>query len=194
MVFSGSLQETERNRPERRKAARTARAAVQTPKDTLRGDSSVLHADSLLLTQDSLAGIDSLSQDSLAKDTTASKPFLEDVISGKNTDSLVYDLKNKTVYIYNEGDVTYQDMNLKADFMRINMDTKQIYAYGKPDSTGKATRPEFMQGGSSYTMDTIRYNIDSKKAKIRNVATQEGEGYLIGQNIKKDGRTILLSA
>lgn len=184
MVFSGSLREVQR--PERRKAARAARAAAeQQRKDTLRTDSLRLSADSLLLPADSLHGADSLAHDSLARDTAASKPFLDDVISGKNTDSLVYDLKNKTVYIYNEGDVTYQDMNLKADFMRINMDTKQIYAYGKPDSTGKGTRPEFVQGGASYTMDTIRYNIDSKKAKIRNVATQEGEGYLIGQNIKK---------
>ena len=27
------------------------------------------------------------------------------------------------VYIYNEGDITYQNSNLKADYMQINMDT-----------------------------------------------------------------------
>ncbi len=44
------------------------------------------------------------------------------------------------VYIYNEGDITYQDMNLKADFMRMNMNNKEIYAYGKPDTVeGKPT-------------------------------------------------------
>ncbi|MBO5813964.1 MAG: LPS-assembly protein LptD, partial [Alistipes sp.] len=114
--------------------------------------------------------------------------FLEDIISGKNTDSLVYDVKNKLVYIYNEGDVTYQNMNLKADFMRVNMDTKEIYAYGKPDSVdGKltSTHPVFTEGQSSYTMDTITYNISSKKAKIKGVATQEGDGWLVGGSIKK---------
>ena len=106
-------------------------------------------------------------------DSTGAKKggsFLEDVISGKNTDSLVYDVKNKLVYIYNEGDVTYQNMNLKADFMRVNMETKEIYAYGKPDSVdGKLvpTHPVFTEGQASYTMDTITYNISSKKAKIK---------------------------
>ena len=114
--------------------------------------------------------------------------FLDDIIKGKNTDSLVYDVRNKLVYIYNEGDVDYQDMNIKADFMRINMDNKEIYAYGKPDSlNGKATttHPVFSQGGSSYTMDTLTYNISSKKAKIKGVATQQGDGWLIGRNVKK---------
>ena len=72
------------------------------------------------------------------RDTTRRKKeggaFLEDIMNGKNTDSLVYDIRNKMVYIYNEGDINYQDMNLKADFMRVNMDTREIYAYGKPDT------------------------------------------------------------
>ncbi len=67
--------------------------------------------------------------DSLASrsgsDTTrnprAARPFLDDQLSGKNTDSLVYDVRNKRVYVYNEGDVTYQNRNLKADYMQIDM-------------------------------------------------------------------------
>lgn len=113
---------------------------------------------------------------------------LDDIIDVKSTDSLQYDLRNKIVYLYNEGDVIYQDMNLKADFMRINMESKEVYAYGKADSLeGKAivTHPIFEQGESSFTMDTITYNINSKKAKIKGVATQEGDGWLIGSNVKK---------
>ncbi len=143
--------------------------------------------------------MDSLPADSLTMLDTAKrekKSFLDDIITGRNKDSLVYDVRQKMVYIYREGDVTYQDMNLKADYMQVNMDTKNIYAYGIadsvdasgnriPDDSIKQTRPEFIQGGSSYTMDTITYNISSKKAKIKGVATQEGEGYLIGKDIKK---------
>lgn len=149
-------------------------------------------------TRDSLfsANIDTLIRertepDSLQADTAAKKgggAFLEDIITGKNRDSLVYDVRNKMVYIYNEGDITYQDMNLKADFMRMNMNTKEIYAYGKADTVeGKPapTRPIFSQGNSSYTMDTITYNIESAKAKIKGVATQEGDGWLVGGHVKK---------
>ena len=114
--------------------------------------------------------------------------FLEDIISGQNTDSLVYDVRNKTVYVYNEGSVSYQNSSLKADFMRINMDNKLIYAYGKADTVeGKptVTKPEFSEGSESYAMDTIVYNIDTKKAKIKGVATQQGDGWLVGGSVKK---------
>ena len=155
------------------------RSAMNAIQDSIKVDS-----------RDSLGSIPSDSIKVFANDSTAKKggSFLEDIISGKNTDSLVYDVKNKLVYIYNEGDVTYQNMNLKADFMRVNMDTKEIYAYGKPDSVdGKltSTHPVFTEGQTSYTMDTITYNISSKKAKIKGVATQEGDGWLVGGSIKK---------
>ena len=61
------------------------------------------------------------------RDTTRKKSFLDDIISGKNQDSLYYDVRNRTVYIYNQGDINYQNMNLKGDFMRVNMDEKIIY-------------------------------------------------------------------
>ena len=124
--------------------------------------------------------------DSTASDTTAYKPFLDDPISGTNEDSLIYDVKNKVVYIYEKGDVKYQDKNLKADYMRVDMDNKEIYAYGREDTVaGKPTRPEFLDGGSAYQMDTITYNIETEKARIKGVTTQDGEGYLKGARVKK---------
>ena len=132
---------------------------------------------------DSAAGA---ARDTSKKDTAQRKSFLDDVISGKNQDSLVYDLRNKTVYIYEKGDVDYQDKNLKADFMKINMDDKIIFAYGREDTTTKTnTRPEFTDGGSTYQMDTITYNIATEKARIKGVTTQDGEGYLKGSRVKK---------
>ena len=123
-------------------------------------------------------------------DTTRRKRSsgLDQVVEGKNTDSLYYDVVNRKVYIYNQGDIKYADKSLKADFMRIDMNTKEIYAYGKPDTVdGKATKtqPIFADGGGNYTMDTITYNFDSEKALIRGVATQQGDGWLVGGRIKK---------
>ena len=135
---------------------------------------------------------DTLAADTMQRDTTR-KPrkatgFLDGAIEGKSTDSLVYDVRNKLVYVYNEGDVTYQNSNLKADFMRIDMTDKTVFAYGKPDSLdGKAivTKPEFSDGSASYQMDTITYNFATEKAKIKGVATQQGDGWLVGGSVKK---------
>lgn len=124
--------------------------------------------------------------DSLAADSVERKPFLDDVISGNNEDSLIYDPRRKLVYIYEKGDVKYQDKNLKADFMKIDMESKEIFAHGRMDTVaGKPTRPEFLDGSSSYEMDTITYNIETEKARIKEVSTQDGEGYLLGARVKK---------
>lgn len=170
--------------------------------DSLRPDSSMV--DSVSVESDSLAEIesgpvvdvledgqqninDSLGRDSLGRDTTTHKSFLEDPISGKNQDSLVYDVRNKRVYIYEKGDITYQDKNLKGDYMEIDMDKKLIFAHGRNDTVaGKPTRPEFTDGAAApYQMDTIYYNIDTEKARIRGVTTSDGDGYLQGFKVKK---------
>ena len=131
------------------------------------------------------------------RDTTAdnsssrrsvSAPMFSDIINGKAADSVVFDARNKMIYSYKSGDVTYQGMNLKADYMRVNMQTKDVFAHGYPTDTidGRVinTHPEFSDGGSPYSMDTITYNLESRKAKIKGIATQEGDGWLIGSSVK----------
>ncbi len=187
---------TDESPRERRQRAREARQAQLAQQKAAQTDSLFsAHIDSLVEshTHDHTHDHDH----DHATDTTRRKRSgggmgLEDIISGKNKDSLVYDVRNKKVYIYTEGDVNYQDMNLKADFMQMDMTTKEIYAYGKTDTTQRqadaeaaVTRPVFTQGSTSYTMDTITYNISSGKAKIKGVATQEGDGWLVGGHVKK---------
>ena len=144
-------------------------------------------ADSIL----AVAGID---QDSLSTlgDTIVNRrksgSGLDQIIKGRATDSLYYDMRKKMVYIYEKGDVTYDNMNLQADFMNIDLDSKNIYAYGKADTIDgepTVTRPLFTQGGTSLNMDTIAYNIESQRAKIKGIATQQGDGWLIGHDVKK---------
>ena len=126
--------------------------------------------------------------ESAALQKAVRKGGLDQIVEGKNTDSLYYDMVNRKVYIYNKGDIKYGDKSLQADYMRINMNNNEIYAYGKADTVdGKPTQtqPVFTDAGTSFTMDTITYNFDSEKALIRGVATQQGDGWLVGGRIKK---------
>ena len=174
--LSDSTSATPRNGRSQRRNRRTARGRRDT--------TATLRTDSLRSKRDSLAP-------RAVADTTKRKGAgspIDQIITGKNTDSLCYDVVNKKVYIYNQGDVQYDNMSLQADFMRIDMESKDIYAHGKIDTTGGKsvpTQPKFNEGGSSYSMDTITYNFDSKKAFIQGVATQEGDGWLVGGQIKK---------
>ena len=123
-----------------------------------------------------------------AEPTKKRGAMFDDIIEGKAVDSVVFDARNKMIYSYRDGDVTYQGMNLKADYMRVDMQTKDIFAHGFSDTTETGepmqTKPEFSDGGAPYAMDTITYNLDSRKALIKGIATQQGDGWLIGNRVK----------
>ena len=166
-------------------------AAIQ--QDTLKRD-SVRRVREMREMADSILSVAGVEQDSLAAlgDTITSRrksgSGLNQIIKGNATDSLYYDMRKKMVYLYEKGDVTYEDMNLQADFMNIDLETKNIYAYGKADTIDgvpTVTRPLFTQGSTSLNMDTIAYNIESQRAKIKGIATQQGDGWLIGHDVKK---------
>ena len=161
--------------------------------DTLKRD-SIRRAREMREVADSLLSSADINQDSLAAlgDTIVNRrksgSGLDQIIQGRATDSLYYDMRKKMVYLYEKGDVTYDNMNLQADFMNINLDSKNIYAYGKADTIDgvpTVTRPLFTQGSTSLNMDTIAYNIESQRAKIKGIATQQGDGWLIGHDVKK---------
>ena len=75
------------------------------------------------------------------------RKLLDAPITGKSNDSLVYDVRNKLVYMYSGGDVSYNTSNLKADYMRIDMNSRLVHAYGKADTIDgqyTLTKPEYI--------------------------------------------------
>lgn len=112
--------------------------------------------------------------------------FLDSPLKGTAADSLHISLRDNKIYSYGKGQVLYLDKTLNADIMNVNLETKEIDAYGITDTVTKiVTRPEFLDGGDNYTMDTITYNLGTEKAYIKGTATKQGDGFLIGQTIKK---------
>lgn len=123
-----------------------------------------------------------------AKDSTKNtkKKLFEDPIFSNAKDSTVYSLDGKKVYMYGDATVIYQKIELKAQYIEFDMEKKEVYAKGLPDSTGKITsRPVFKEGGQTYTMDDIHYNFNSKRAKITGVVSEQDGGFMHGEITKK---------
>ncbi len=114
-------------------------------------------------------------------------PFLDAPIFMDFTDSLIYVPSAKDVFLHKEGKVTYGEMELSSDFMSMNTQTKLIHATGVviDSTTMQTTDVNFIDGGTTYDMDSMSYNMDSGKAMIHGPRTQEGEGYLSGGKVKK---------
>ena len=128
---------------------------------------------------DSIAAVDSLnllSKSSLEAPafTTARDSVIEDFSSGK-----------RMIYYYGDVTVSYANMKLTADYMEYDLANSTLYARGTTDSLGVTTgQPVMQQGDKSYTMQEVRYNFNTRKARINNMVTQEQDGILHGKNIK----------
>jgi len=106
-------------------------------------------------------------------------------------DSVVF-LGNGTVFLHGKSDIKYREIGLKADFVRIKMDSSLVYAKGKTDSIGtKIDEPVFTESKTDYNTKEITYNLRTKKAYIRQAVTKQGEGYIISDKTKKTSDDIL---
>ncbi|WP_372776015.1 putative LPS assembly protein LptD [Mangrovibacterium sp.] len=129
---------------------------------------------------------DTLSTDSLNRKTAPKKPVLEATINYNASDSIIVSLDGQKVYMYKEGVVTYQNIELTADFIILDLNTKEVYAEGLPDSVGVMQgTPVFKDGDEEFECQTLRYNFKSQKGIIEDVKTEQGEGYVHSERTKK---------
>lgn len=163
----------------------------------VRVEKTVVVPDSALLARrDSLHRADSLHRiDSVAM---LGKSSLEQPAFSTARDSIVevFSDGQRKVFYYGDVSVKYQDMELTADYMEYDMKTGTVFAKGNYDSTeGEwVGRPVMTQGGKTYNMEEVRYNFNSRKARITNMITTEEEAILHGTNIKMmDDESINLS-
>ena len=175
-TFTVSSQDDRRSRRLRRDAL------VAMPADSV--GLPVLN-DSIKAVNDSIARADSIQRlDSLQM---LEKSSLDAPAFTAARDSIVEDFSNgkKMIYYYGDVSVSYGNMKLTADYMEYDLNSSTLYARGTTDTTGVVTgQPVMEQGGKSYTMDEVRYNFATQKARITNMVTQEQDGILHGKNIK----------
>lgn len=140
---------------------------------------------------DTLAVNDSLRSDTLRVEIDSVPPEkkkqpLDAPVVYESNDSTTFTLGGAAT-LYGSGKVNYQKIELTAEVISMNMDSSTLHAYGIQDSTGTIKgKPVFKDGDTSYDTETIRYNFKTKKAGITDVVTQQGEGYVVGNQAKKD--------
>ena len=153
-------------------------------------DSVARHSlDSMFRAQkDSVARADSIA--SAKKDSLdlLSKSSLEVPAFSTAKDSIITDFSGgrRMIYYYGGATVKYENMQLEADYIEYDMDANTVYARGQKDTlTGEwKGLPVMTEGEQTYKMDELRYNFDTRKARITNMVTKEAEGILQGKKIK----------
>lgn len=170
-----------------RKNADTGRSAIPDsalfkmlpPKDTSLIKDSV--------TVEDLKVIDTLSagirRDSLKRRGDLDFPAIIDA-----KDSTIEEFSNgkRIIHYYGDVSVKYGNLSLESAYMEYDLDSKTVFATGIKDTAGiMQGKPKMSDGSSKYTMDSVHYNFETRKSIFRNMVTQEQEGFLHGNMLKK---------
>lgn len=148
-----------------------------------------------------------LAQQSRAADTTkvdTTKPLrspsgIDSIVAYSASDSIIYSLTSKTMYMYGKAEITYRELGLKAEQIAINWNTSILNAEGVPDSadtsgTGLRGAPDLIDAGETYRGRRISYNFKTKRGKIDVGTTEIEQGYYRGEAIKKVSSEVLFVA
>lgn len=128
---------------------------------------------------------DSIQLDSINK---KKKNGIDAPVNFSANDSMVYDAQKKVAHLYGSSNVKYETMDLKSEKIALNMDSSIVHATGVfKDSTKQLTgTPTFAMGSDNYESDTMAFNFKTKKGLIRNVYTQQQEGFLRSERSKRN--------
>jgi hypothetical protein len=147
---------------------------------------------------DSLAGAlngallmpaDSLPADSVPK----KKGMLEATVDYEAQDSIVM-LAGNIAFLYGDADVKYQNIGLKAEYIRMKVDSSLVHATYSVDSLGEEFGfPVFTEGEQEIEAREMDYNFKTGKAFATHLVTQQGEGFVISSEAKKmDGNVMYM--
>ncbi|WMX16090.1 putative LPS assembly protein LptD [Aureispira sp. CCB-E] len=114
-----------------------------------------------------------------------SQDSLDLPVQYESADSMIYDLVDRKVYMYNNAEVFYEQYNLKAGYIEFNFLTNVATATCLLDSAGNEIQcPFFDDKTQQFTARRIEFNFKTKKGKIYDASTQQGDGYLVSNATK----------
>ncbi len=167
--------------------------AQEIPKDkpkipaTTTQDTTTVSVDSLLGKPLNLKEGDSISNDTIPK----KKEFLEDIVKYKAKDYVSMNQRLKKIFLYNQAQVNYQDMEIKAGTIVIDYTNNLVYAGRIKDTAGVYSQhPVFVQGANNVESDSIIFNTETKKSLIFNSTTEQSGGIIIADITKKENDSV----
>jgi hypothetical protein len=116
---------------------------------------------------------------SSTKIDTSISPFassdLNDPINYQSEDSIIYDVKNKMIYIYGNGSIKFQNTEVVGAKISYDWEKNNITAESMKDSIGNEYgKPVMKDGDKSYDATKFSYSFKTKKGKVYEVVTEEG--------------------
>ena len=130
---------------------------------------------------------DSIVSDSIPKKNS----MLDGIVNYKAKDITSINPKTKQIYLYNEAQIQYQDMDIQSGVIVIDYGKDLVYAGRLKDSSGIYSQsPILKQGQDIIEPDSIVFNTKTKKALIWNSKTEQQGGRIISDLSKKENDSV----
>ncbi len=131
------------------------------------------------------------STDSTAPDTLKQRKIyrasFDSEVKYSASDSIKIRAKEKIIYLYGSAEVYYKDMEIKADLISIDFKNNVMDAIPTEDSAGvKKGIPFFKDKDNEMKAQRIRYNFKTREGVIYELVTEEADGVIYGEKVKKD--------
>jgi hypothetical protein len=108
---------------------------------------------------------------------------LDDKIIKGAVDSMLFDKTGNIVWLYGDAFVKYQDKELRADLIILDMESK-IAEARTTDNKNYTQKPTFTDNGKTYKYKGLRYNFETEKGIVTDAITSEGEFIVHGETTK----------
>jgi lipopolysaccharide assembly outer membrane protein LptD (OstA) len=127
----------------------------------------------------------------LSDSTAVKNELLTDIVTYKAKDYVKINQREKKVYLYDQAEVYYQDMEIKSGIIVIDYNKSLVYAGRIKDTLGNYLQaPVFKQGTNIVEPDSIIFNMDNRKALIFNSKTEQSGGIVIAEVTKKENDSV----
>ena len=127
-----------------------------------------------------------------ANDSIADKKsFLLGKVVYNASDSVSIDPNNKLIHLYNNAKIVHESMEITSGIIVIDYGNNEIYAGRIIDSLGNYTQsPVFKQGQDVIEPDSLKFNMDTKKAIIFNSRTEQAGLKILSEKTKKENDSV----
>jgi lipopolysaccharide export system protein LptA len=116
----------------------------------------------------------------VAKDTLSiNSDEIDDPIYYSAEDSIYADMRNEKIHLFGNAKIDNGEVQMNAGYIMIDINSNEVLAqYSFDEDSNMVELPEFTDGSDKITAQKLRYNFDTKKAYIEEVAIQQDEIFL----------------
>jgi len=110
---------------------------------------------------------------------------LDEQVEYGSEDSIIMDNTMRLVHLYGDAYVNYGSLELKSNYILLDLNTNIALAEGLPDSIGAMSgTPVFKDGTQEIEAERMRYNFKTRRGLVYDVTTKESDLYIHGATTK----------